>query len=182
MHLDYAQSWVTSWLLEQVNNTGQCITVMCTQLYKFLNHHDHQVTLLEWISLTFSLHTSLSLNHSWDIFQTTSCVRAGFGRPTLAQPCEGVYRKISLLISSLLFQQCSISLVHLTWMVLEIWGKWPYSCCFMECCFQDLFSIAQSVPVQFLSSFFARCFVSIHMGYPYCSIDNTTAWLKSHFI
>ena len=30
-------------------------------------------------------------------------------------------------------------------MVLEKWGKWPYSCCFVGCCFQDLFNIACSI-------------------------------------
>ena len=30
------------------------------------------------------------------------------------------------------------------WMVFEMGGKWPYSCCFVGCCFQDLSKIAGS--------------------------------------
>ena len=37
----------------------------------------------------------------------------------------------------LLLQQCPACLVCLIWMVLEMEGRCPYSCCFMGCCFQD---------------------------------------------
>ena len=36
-----------------------------------------------------------------------------------------------------------------TWMVLEMRGRWPYSCCFVGCCFQDLF---KSLEVMYLCS------------------------------
>ena len=65
---------------------------------------------------------------------------------------------------------------------LEIGGKWSYSCCFMGCCFQDLFNIARSILVQFSSGYFSICFVSIHVVHPYSSIDTTTAWKKSRLI
>ena len=41
------------------------------------------------------------------------------------------------------------------------------SCCFMGCYFKDLFNIAHSILVQFLSSFFSICFVNVHMVHPY---------------
>ena len=40
---------------------------------------------------------------------------------------------------SLLLQQCPAGFVCLTWIVCEREGKWPYSHCFVGCCFQDLF-------------------------------------------
>ena len=43
--------------------------------------------------------------------------------------------------SSLLLQQCP---AYLILMVLVIEGKCPYSCCFVGCCFQDLFNIVKS--------------------------------------
>ena len=59
---------------------------------------------------------------------------------------------MSLMSSSLLLQQCPTCLVCLIWMVLE-----------MGCYFQDLFNIARSILVQFPSSFFSICLVSIHL-------------------
>ena len=48
----------------------------------------------------------------------------------------------------------------------------------MGCSFQDLFNIARSLLVQFPSSFFSICFVSVYVVQLYCSIDTTTAWKK----
>ena len=55
---------------------------------------------------------------------------------------------------SLLHQQCLTCPVCLTWMVLEIGGKWLYSWCFVGC-FQDLFIIACSILMKFPSIFFS---------------------------
>ena len=32
-----------------------------------------------------------------------------------------------------------------SWLIFEIVGKWPYSCCFVGCCFQDLFKTECSI-------------------------------------
>ena len=56
----------------------------------------------------------------------------------------------------------------------EIGGKWLYSCCFVGCCFQDLFKIARSILMQFPSSFFLYAF-RVHVVHPYRSKDKTTA-------
>ena len=61
-------------------------------------------------------------------------------------------------------------------------GRWPYSRCFVGCCFWDLFNIAHSILVQYSSSFFSKCFVSVHVVHPYRRIDATAAWKKLHFI
>ena len=68
------------------------------------------------------------------------------------------------------------------WMVLEMGGKWPFSCCFMGCCLQDLFNLACCILVQFPSSFSSKRFVSIHTVHPYNGIDTTTAWKISCYI
>ena len=77
--------------------------------------------------------------------------------------------------SSLLLQQCPTCLVHLTWIVFVMGDRWPYSCCFEECCLQVLFSITQSTCVVAVKLF-------IHVVHPYSSIDMTAAWKKLHFI
>ena len=83
--------------------------------------------------------------------------------------------------SFLLLQQCSACLVRLIWMVFEMGGRWPYSCCFVGCCFQDSFNIARSVFVQFLSSFFS-ILCQHQVVHPYSSMDTTAAWKKWYFI
>ena len=61
-------------------------------------------------------------------------------------------------------------------------GRWPYSCCFVGCCLQDLFNIARSILVLLPSSFFSVRLVSVHVLHPYSSIDTTAAWKKLRFI
>ena len=56
-------------------------------------------------------------------------------------------------------------------------GKWLYSCCFMECCFLDLFNIARSLLVRFLSTFFSIRLVSVHAVHPYSSKIGTNCVL-----
>ena len=72
--------------------------------------------------------------------------------------------------------------VYWTWMVLEMGCRWLYSCCFVECCFQDLFPTACSIFVQLPSSFFSIRLVSIHVMHPYSRMDTTAAWKKLRFI
>ena len=82
------------------------------------------------------------------------------------------------MISSLLFQQRPTCLVCLTWMVLKMLSKWPYSSCFVGCCFWDFFNTARNILAQFPSSFSSIHFVSVHVVYMYTCIDTTTAWKK----
>ena len=116
-------------------------------------HSQHHVVLVARISLTLSRHFSLSFialgrssgqhpvsSHSYWMY-----VRAG--RPTFARPCVGVHKSTSLMSSSRLLQQCPACLVHLTWIVFVIGGRWPYSWCLVGCCHQDLFKIAHSILV-----------------------------------
>ena len=80
-------------------------------------------------------------------------------------------------MSSSLLPAC---LVRLTWIGLS--GRWPFSCCFVGCCLQDLFNIARRILVQYPSSFFSMRLVSIHVVHPYSSIDMTSPWEKLRFI
>ena len=82
----------------------------------------------------------------------------------------------------MLLPQCSACLVHLTWMVCETGSRWPYSCYFVGCCFQDLFKSACNILVYFLSSLLSMRFGSDSMVHPYSSIDTAIAWKKSSFI
>ena len=110
------------------------------------HHHHHHVALVARISLTLSRHSSLSFialgrssgQHPVSSHSCWMYVRAG--RPAFARPCVGVHKSISLMSSSLLLQQCPACLVHLTWIVFVIGGRWPYSWCLVGCCRQDLFN------------------------------------------
>ena len=61
-------------------------------------------------------------------------------------------------------------------------GRRPYRCCFVECCFQDLFNISLSILVWLPSSFFSIRLVSVYVVHPYSSMKTTVAWKKLRFI
>ena len=86
------------------------------------------------------------------------CMYVRAGRPAFARPSEGAHRRTSLMSSSLLLQQYPAGLVRLTWIVFVMRGRWPYSCCFVGYCLQDLFNIACNILVQLPSSFFLHPF------------------------
>ena len=66
--------------------------------------------------------------------------------------------------------------------VLVMGGKCPCSCCFVWCCFQDLFNMACSILVQLLSSFFTIRLVSVYVVHPSSSSVTIMAWKKLRFI
>ena len=151
------------------------------------DYHHHHVMLLAWISRILSCHSSLSSIASGrprlHPESVQSCCRKVLvGQPTLVRPCEGVHRITSLMSSFLLLQLCPACLVCLICMVLEMGGRWPYSCPFVGCCFKNLFSIPHSILVQFLFSIFFIRLVSIHIVHLYSRMDMSAAWKKLHFI
>ena len=119
-------------------------------IYICHHYHHHHVVLVARISLTLSRYISLSFiassrssrQHPVSSHSCWLYVRAG--RPAFARPCVGFHKSTSLMISSLLLQQCPACLVRLTWIVFLIGGRWPYSWCLVGCCRQDLFKIAKN--------------------------------------
>ena len=125
---------------------------MLVYVHIILNHHYHVVPLAQ-ISLTLSRHFSLPFIVSGrfsglhPVSSHSCCMYVQAGRPAFARPYVGVYRSTSLMSSSPLLQQCPACLVHLTWIVFVMGGRWPYSWCLVGCCHQDLFNIARSILV-----------------------------------
>ena len=93
------------------------------------HHHYHHVVRLARISLTLSLHVSLSFiasGRSPGLHPASShscCMYVRAGRPAFDWPYAGVHKSTSLTIASLLLQQCSACLVHLAWIVFVIGGR-----------------------------------------------------------
>ena len=116
-----------------------------SETHSLYHHHHHHVVRPARISLTLSLHVSLSFiasGRSSGLHPVSShssmYVRAG--RPAFDWPYAGVHRSKSLTSSSLLLQQCPAYRVCLACIVFVIGGRWPYSWCFVGCCCQDLFN------------------------------------------
>ena len=135
----------TSWLL------WKCHNILYSGLLQLFFHHHHHVVPQARISLTLSRHFSLSFiasgrSSGLHPISSHSCwiyVRAG--RPAFAWPYVGVHRSTSLMSSSLILQQWPTCMVHLTWIVFVMGGRWLYSWCLVGCCHQDLFNIAHNI-------------------------------------
>ena len=146
--------------------------------------HHHHVIPPARISLTLSRHFFLLFLISsrssglHPISSQSCCMYVRAGHPAFAQPYVRVHRSTLLMSSSLLLQQCPACLVHLTWIVFVMGGRWPYSWCLVACCLQDLFNIARSILVWLPSSFFSSHFVSVQVVHPYSSINTTAALLS----
>ena len=141
--------------------------------------HHHLVLLLAQISLIISFHPSLSSidpGQSFPVSAKNCFWQVLAGQPTQVNRCEGIYRRISLMSSPFLLLHCPSYFLRLTWIVLEMGGKWPYGCCFVGCCFQCLLNIICGILVHFSISFFFIRFVSVHVEYPYRSTNSTAAW------
>ena len=147
-----------------------------------MDHHHHVVPPAR-ISLTLSLHPSLSFIASGrssklhPVSSRSCCVYVRAGRPAFAWPYAGVHRSTTLKSSSLRLQQCPACLVRLAWIVFVMGDSWPYSWCLVGCCRQDFFHI-----VTLPSSFFSRRLECVQVVHPYSSIDTTAAWKKLRFI
>ena len=121
-------------------------------LYK-LDYNHHHVMSQARISQTLSRHFSLSFIASdrssglHPISSICCCMYVQAGCPAFAWPYVGVHRSTSLMSLSLLLQQCPACLVHLTWIVFMMGGRWPFSWCLVGCCCQDLFNIACNILV-----------------------------------
>ena len=137
----------------------------------------HQVELTARISLNLSP-PILIIHCSRQILQNTSWAAQILWKEFLAcWPALGFHWRKSLMSLSLCRQQCPTCSSYLD--CLCNGKKWPYSCYFVGCCFQDLFNTA----VAFYSSFF-----NVHLVHPYSTqigknsvlfyqIDQPSIWL-----
>ena len=55
--------------------------------------------------------------------------------------------RVHLLWARPYFSSSALRLVRLILIVSVMGGRWPYSCCFVGCCLQDLFNIIRSILV-----------------------------------
>ena len=116
-------------------------------------HYHHLVVPQAQISLTLSRHSFLSFIASGrssglhPVYLQSWCIYVRAGCPAFTRLYARVHRRISLMTSSLLLQQCPACLVRLTWIVFVMGGRWPYSWGFVGCCLLVLFKIARSILV-----------------------------------
>ena len=121
---------------------------------EYYHHHHYHVVPLARISQNLSRHFSPSFIASGrssglhPVSPHSCCMNVRDGRPAFDRPYGGVHRGTSLMSSSLLLQQCPACLVRLTWIVFVMGGRWPYSCCLVGCCCQDLFNPSPRSPYQ----------------------------------
>ena len=141
---------------------------------RFLSCHAASTDFPDSLSILF-----YHLSFPAGLLDNILCPYRAVVHPILMHPRERVHRRTSLMSLSLCLQQCPMSLI---WMILEMGGKWPHSCCLLGCCFQNLFNISHSILVQFLFCFFSICLISIHVVIPYSRVDTTATWKKLHLI
>ena len=118
--------------------TNSLCEIMEDQMLQYCYHDDdhHHVVQPVHIFLTLGRHFSLSFIasgrssglHPLSSQRCHMYVRAG--RPAFARP-----------------YMCPACLVHLTWIIFLMGGRWSYSWCFVGCCLQDLFNIPHSILV-----------------------------------
>ena len=119
----------------------------------FYNSNTHTHTLTPQISLTFSYHLSLSSIHYYWLW--TSRLYPVFVHSWCKSLLIGKYWHIyvhkTIIEYHLGICLCfSISTLQVLFVLLEkfeMGGRWPYSCCFVESCFQDLLKTACSILV-----------------------------------
>ena len=107
-----------------------------------------------------NFHDSLSLlfftvHRSWPVFQTTTCVDTEIMQINSCWWTNAGGPQENVSYESYLLDQPGC----LTWRVLKMGGKWPYSCCFIGYSFQYLFKIACSIVLLYPTSIFL-CFLS----------------------
>ena len=107
-----------------LNPSSFSATVLYTYIYTHIYiYHHHHVVWLARISLTLSLHVSLSFiasgrsSRSHPVSSHICCMYVRAGRPAFEWPYAGVHRSTSFTILSLLLQQCPACLVHLACIV-----------------------------------------------------------------
>ena len=140
---------------------------------------------LLWLSRPLSLSAiALGKWSRWPPVSTKRWLYAFAGRPTLVFSYVGVHKGTSLMISSLLPQQCPAFLDYLSWIVrlmgvsghaasaLSVTASWI-------CSPQHPLSLSNYHLAFF---FLTRRFGKVQMVQSYCSTDTAAVWKNSQFI
>ena len=132
-------------------------------IYIYHQHHDAPASMFFFLTLTCHSSYMASLR---SVFPATFCITTEFlsicsrwSSNICSSVCRGLNEHIvyEFVLTSL---ACDVRPI---WMVFEIDGWWPYSCCFVGCCIQDLFNPTCTIPVQLLSSFLSmRLIISMY--------------------
>ena len=133
--------------LWQVQSANFWISVIIEYFITMSRHqHEYFWPSLATPSLSFiapgrssGLHPVSTLSGIHPVSAQSCCMYVRAGRPAFARRYEGVHRSTSLWSSSQLLQQCPACPVRQTLIVFVTSGGWPYSCCFVGFCLQDLF-------------------------------------------
>ena len=100
------------------------------------------------------------INRFGQVFQTKPCVRAELfqlGSFWSSNTCTSMQRGPSENVThEFVFASPTVSRMSCPSYVdsFEMWSRWPYSYCFIGCCFYSLFNVPCSILGQLLSSFF----------------------------
>ena len=117
------------------------------------------------LKLPFSINFVLQLAFLFNKISSSSCRAISTDIPNPLSPplpiihgIRQVHRATSRIYTELLSvnsgwlpclcsSQYPACLIRLILIVFMMGGRWPYSCCFMGCCLQDLFNIIRSILV-----------------------------------
>ena len=119
---------------------------VCGWIYIYIYIMSHRQHRSPWPSLATRFHRP-SLPGGFQGYMLYQHRAFVAGCPAFARPYNMVLRSSSLMSSSPLLRQFPICLVRLLWIVFVMSGRWPYNCCFVGFCLQDLFNIARSILV-----------------------------------
>ena len=152
---------------------------MCVCVCVCVCVYHHQVVLLAWISLILTIRFYHPSFPAGPLDYIPSPYRAVVDKFLLVSQDLHVSVKESIRERHLWvspYFSSNVPHVRLTWIVFEVGDSRLYSCCFVGCCFQDLFNMTRSILGQFPSSFFCIHLVSVYVVHPYSRIDTTAAW------
>ena len=109
-----------------------------------ISYHYHRAGRTQFLnSLSLSLSLSLAVHPYPSTFLTSPL--DGIQRPHPANVWKSLLVGQHLCVHNVayefnfLLQECPTNLFSLTWMDWEMGRRWPNRCCFVGCCFQDLF-------------------------------------------
>ena len=148
---------------EQINSINLCqIKLLTAEALSYIETIKKIWIIIHYISscgatrMNFpnSLLPSISIIHRfWQVFQATFHLCRELlliSSSWLSYTCASMWSSsLENIAYEFVFAPPEMSCMSccLIWIDFEMGGRWPYSCCFTGCCFQDLFNIAHSILV-----------------------------------